>query len=334
MGIKKAIKKIIYHSMSNERMLEVLRKKRLANKVVILMYHEIADDHEHIEAWTVIKKSDFLRQMDYLRANFNVVSLEEAIAEKGNHGNDKPMAVLTFDDAYAGSRKTLLPLIESLKLPVTLFVPTGAVVDRSHYWYDRVITAVQTAEEIHLDLHNEGLGSYYLNRTTGAANWASIQKLIVDLKEMQPFERNTAVDTVLNALKRYRKSSHYGITHLTEEDIRSMSSSGLVTFGAHSHCHEILTHLKPADIYDSVMNSKKLLESWTGREVKYFAYPNGNYNGAVLKVMEESGFKCGLTTRNRPWDKEPIFEVPRIGVGRYDTMDLFKVRVSNALRPF
>lgn len=332
--LRRTFKKVLLNSMSSELVLNYARKKLLNNKVVVLMYHELAGDDDEIESWTIVRKSDFIRQMEYLKAHFEVVSLRDAIFEKARGGGQRPLAVVTFDDGYSGNKNILLPLSKSMNLPVTIFVSTGAVISRELYWYDKVITAVQGKESLNLDLRQRGLGRYSLNRTQGAGNWSETQKLLLDLKELQPLERQTAVKEILETLKTYSVSSRYAISHLTEQEITEMSGCGLITFGAHSHCHGMLPQLTRAAVAESVMSSKKLLEKWTGKKVEYFAYPSGAYDQKVMDVLKEGGFECSLTTRNKPWDTEPLLEIPRISMGRYDSMDLFKVRVSNALSFF
>lgn len=329
--IKRSLKKILYSSVSNELVLGAARKKMLGKKVAVLMYHELAGDDDAIEAWTIVRRQDFVRQMEYLKAHFDVVSIDEAIRAKENAGRQKPLAVVTFDDGYAGNRRFLLPLVKSMDLPVAIFVSTGAVISRELYWYDRIISASQSEREITLDLKYMGLGSYYLNRTQGAANWAQTQKLLADLKEMQPLERKTAVKQILETLKEHTGKAGYRISHLTEQEIREMAECPLVTFGAHSHCHSMLPQLKQEAIAESVIKSKKLLEKWTGRQVRHFAYPSGAYDLKVIGVLKDAGFDSSFTTKSRPWGKEPLLEIPRIGVGRYDPFDFFKVRVSDAL---
>ena len=320
--------------MSNELVLGAARKKMACGKAVVLMYHELAEDSDDIEAWTIVRRSDFVRQMEYLKAHFEVVGIEEAIRAKDNAGRQKPLAVVTFDDGYAGNRRILLPLLKSMDLPAAIFVSTGAVISRELYWYDRIITAVQSDRESKLDLSQMGLGSYRLNRTRESANWAETQRLLSDLKELQPLERDTAVAEILEMLKDNEGASRYAICHLTQEEIKEMSGSPLVTFGAHSHCHGMLPQLTASGVTDSVMKSKSLLEKWTGKEVKYFAYPSGAYDKKVINALKEGGFECSFTTKSKPWDREPLLEIPRIGVGRYDSFDHFKIRVSNALARF
>ncbi|MBI2400020.1 MAG: polysaccharide deacetylase family protein [Deltaproteobacteria bacterium] len=328
----KVFKEILYSWISNQRLLDFSRSC-LFGKTLVLMYHEVAEDRDSIEAWTVVRKSDFVSQMEYLAANFEVVSLRDALSGKVGR-SDKPLAVVTFDDGYAGNKRTMLPVANAMGLPVTIFIATGAVANGGLYWYDRIINATQGHGPVKLDLNAQALGAFAINRTSGAENWAEIERMLRALKTLEPAKRTSAVENVLNALEAAPKGPRYALEHLSADDIREMAENGLVTFGAHSHCHSLLPQLADDEMRESVLTSRSLLEEWTGAKVEYFAYPSGAYDVRAIEVLKDNGFRCGLTTKCKPWEHESFFEIPRIGVGRYDCLDLFKIKVSNALNLF
>ena len=55
--MKKILKSTVYRILSQKPLLAYARKTKLRHKVVVLMYHEIADDADEIEAWTVVRKN-------------------------------------------------------------------------------------------------------------------------------------------------------------------------------------------------------------------------------------------------------------------------------------
>lgn len=293
---------------------------------MILMYHELTEDGDDVEAWSAVKRTDFVKQMDYLRSKFDVLSLSQAIAQMAQPtSSDRPMAVVTFDDGDRGNRDVLLPILETMDLPVTIFIATGQVQDRRSYWYDRLINALQVDAPVTVALPAASPATYVINETRGAQNWIRIQHLLSSLKKLEPTKREQVVDDVIKSVDRYPPRSP-GIAPLAISDIWELADCPLVTIGAHSHCHNILTQLDRQAAFESTARSKELLESWTGRRVSYFAYPNGDFNDAVVSVVMEAGFEAAVTTDPRPWERgEQLFALPRIGVGRYDSLDVFKV---------
>lgn len=332
MMLKTILKNTFYKIIASEPILNHLRKTRLNNNIIVLMYHEVAEDDDDVEAWTVVKKSDFIRQMEYLAKYFNIVSLQDALKQINrplNNVDGKPSAVITFDDGYAKNYKALLPIVKSMNIPVTIFVATRAVQDGTLYWYDRLINALQGCNPIELNLSHLSLGNYQINYCSGAENWREIESLLSDLKTLSPDIRENAVEEILKGLNSKQKENTYTNSPLSMQELRELSKSPLITIGAHSHCHNILTQLSDDEIRKSIKTSKQLLETWIGRPVQYFAYPNGNYNDNVINILKESGFECALTTVAKPWDNhELLFTIPRFGIGRYDSIDYFKIKVS------
>ena len=309
------------------------RKRKLRGSIIVLMYHEVAEDDHDIEAWTVVKRSDFVKQMEYIHDTFQVVSLDEAFQEiENDQAIDKPTAVITFDDGYAGNKHIVLPIAKSMNIPLTIFVSTRAVQEQDVYWYDRLILALQGEREINVDLEHISLSRYCVNQSKGSKNWAEIERLLTDLKTLGPSSRERVVSDIIADLRGSTTSDSYAMSPLALTDLHELSDCPLITIGAHSHCHNILTQLSNEEVRKSIQTSKALLESWIKRPVIYFAYPNGNYNDMVVSCLKESGFKCGLTTVSRPWKRgESYFTIPRIGIGRYDSFDYFKTKISGGI---
>jgi peptidoglycan/xylan/chitin deacetylase (PgdA/CDA1 family) len=69
----------------------------------------------------------FRRQVEELASLAEVVPLGEAVRRLTGPraGAERPLAVLTFDDAYANFLARAWPVLAELELPATLFVPVG-----------------------------------------------------------------------------------------------------------------------------------------------------------------------------------------------------------------
>ena len=116
---------------------------------------------------------------------------------------------------------------------------------------------------------------------------------------------------------------------LTIDEIRELAKSPLVTIGAHSHCHSMLPTLPAETAIQSIAESKRLLEEWISQPVIHFSYPNGDHDEAVVNMVKECGFSSAVTTRPDFWcSADSVFKIPRMGIGRYDSLDKFKYRTA------
>jgi peptidoglycan/xylan/chitin deacetylase (PgdA/CDA1 family) len=315
-----------------EPFLKILRKSRLRGKIAVLMYHEVLENSHSSTAWTGVKQSDFVKQLTYLRDHFKVISLNEALSlMKSKVISETPHVVLTFDDGYLGNRRVVLPIIESLKIPITVFVATKAIQDQQPYWYDMIIDRLDVGlSDIRLDLTKFDLGiRIFENDLKSELRWDRIQKLLSDLKSKLPKNREEIVNSILEQTAGLIGDRKSLFMPMTVEDIRAMAASEFVKIGAHTHCHNILTQLDRSSTEKTIGTSKGLLEAWTGQKIDFFAYPNGDFNSDTISVVEKLGFVSAFSTLFRLWSKTDfIFALPRIGVGRFDSMVEFKLKVS------
>ena len=101
--------------------------------VSVLFYHRIADDRAN-EATT--SNRTFARQIRWLRAHFDVVSLEEAQRRIRNGDNTRPCVSITFDDGYAENCREAIPLLVRERIPCTYFVTVRNVLEGEPFAHD------------------------------------------------------------------------------------------------------------------------------------------------------------------------------------------------------
>jgi peptidoglycan/xylan/chitin deacetylase (PgdA/CDA1 family) len=93
--------------------------------IAVLAYHLVGAG---TDSPVDISAADFRRQMQWLRAECRVVSLESALVSSSPlESGRKPLVVLTFDDAYSNFRSVAWPTLKELELPVTLYAPVAFV---------------------------------------------------------------------------------------------------------------------------------------------------------------------------------------------------------------
>lgn len=87
--------------------------------------------------------------------------------------------------------------------------------------------------------------------------------------------------------------------YLSWDDIRAVSDSGIVTFGAHSATHRRLARIGADAIKREIVDAKAELEDKLAKRVDLFAYPFGSYgsfDGATIDALRSSGYRAAFTT--------------------------------------
>lgn len=118
----------------------VLRRKLRAQFVsqsefpaAVLFYHRIADNAAN--PWTM-STSQFTKQLDWLEANADVVSLDEIQHSCRLGKRNRLQVAITFDDGYSDNMEFAIPEICRRNLPCTYFVSNSFVRDRQAFPHD------------------------------------------------------------------------------------------------------------------------------------------------------------------------------------------------------
>lgn len=322
--IRSVAKRLLSRVLTSDAALGHLRGILSRRGVMVLMYHELRGDVEEIDAWTVMRRGEFLRQIEYLRRHYDVLTLDEAATRTAA---PRPGVVITFDDGQQGLMDVLLPLVEAEEIPVTIYVTTRHIEGQQCLWFDRVINALQVAAPLEIDLNRlRGLGRFRFSGASGKAAWVEIKRLL-DAAVHLPLERcEDLAEEVERQATRAARRTDVRLMPLRPEGVAALARSRWIEIGSHSHCHGLFPFLTRAARNASLRRSSELLREWVGRDVRHFAYPSGEHDVESVRDVEEFGFATAVTTMPGIWtDETPVHLIPRVGVGRYDDSRVFRM---------
>lgn len=118
-------------------------------------------------------------------------------------------------------------------------------------------------------------------------------------------------------------------SYLTSEQIKEMQENGM-DIESHTVNHEHLKDLNYEEQLSTLKDSKEFLENILNKEVRYIAYPYGEYNEDTLKAVKDAGYIMGFTTDGRWSDKaDGILTLDRVYISGFFELDVFKDRISN-----
>jgi len=295
-----------------------LRRRAVrGSKVTVLCYHTLSPQENGIDGWTALRVQDFQDQLADLRAYYDITNLDDAFKSTGK----RPKAVITFDDGDRGLYLYLKPILEKMSVPVTIYVATRQFETERPFWFDRVVNALQSEATVTL-----GGKTWQVPARPGKAKWMIVGEILEALKQVPHEDRERLADEVA---AQGSAAPNNPLGPMTKDELAELAAMPNVTIGAHSHGHELLDELSIEEACQSMAQSKKLLQAWTGQEVRHFAYPNGNYNNDLMNAAKEVGFDTAtiLEERLAPQDADR-YALPRISIGRYDSRNRVRLRLA------
>jgi len=127
---------------------------------------------------------------------------------------------------------------------------------------------------------------------------------------------------------------HESLRMLSWSEILEMQSSGIVSFGSHTMTHPHLGTLPAEKIEYELATSKAVLEKRLERPVAFFAYPGGiprygDLSRETQQILIRCGYQLACTSVfGRNSFGHSAYALNRIGVGRTDTLPVFRAKIS------
>jgi len=283
------------------------------NKLSILIYHQVLAKPDPMRPNEPTAEV-FDWQMQLIRRYFTPLSLDDALLHLQQDTLPANAICVTFDDGYLNNLTIAQPILAKYQIPATVYVAT-AFSHGCNMWNDRLIYLFADTARTQLQLDNEliALGDMAQRR-------ALAQQWLKKLKYLQPEERLSKI----SAFYQQNNATEQSQLMMTPEQVKQLSDTG-VTIGAHTVNHPILKVLPADQQLAEMQQSKQQLESWIGKVVTHFAYPNGvegvDFDGQTVDIAKQTGFKSAVVTnwgvsdqhtpvhklkRFTPWDKTPL----------------------------
>ena len=295
------------------RALDLLSPSGKRARLLILTYHRVLAQPDPVHPGEP-DAALFAAQMDWLRANCNVLPLLQAVQQLREGTLPARAACITFDDGYANNLEVAAPILAARGLPATIFIAVEAV-RCGIMWNDLVFEAFRRAGS-EVDLSVIGLGRVRME--SAEARTAARRSAVEQLKYRPLGERwNIANDL-------YARVSGEPAPRLmmTPEAVGELARLGF-DVGAHTVHHPILATLAADEARREIEDSAEWISRWTGVRTRSFAYPNGrpgrDYNASHVQMVEAAGFDVAVSTR---WGCASFgagaYELPRIAPSERD----------------
>lgn len=243
---------------------------------------------------------------------YTFVSLDQ-LSEQLVAGSGEKLLALTFDDGYRDNFTVAYPLLKRLKIPFAIYITTSFPDGEAILWWYAIEQMLQQNEQIAL-----ADGRVLPCRTSQEKldAFVSLRQSIMALPRDGLGDRVNAIFERVNFDWRQMCAEEA----LSWDDLRELARDPLVTIGAHTVSHPVLSALSPEQAYAEMRDSRERIEVRIGAPVAHFCYPFGSRNEVGAREFElarELGFKTATTTRWGnifPKHRKHLHGLPRVAL--------------------
>ena len=286
---------------------------------IVLMYHSVLNVRR--DAWGLrVSPRCFYEHMAVLRANADLMRLDELTEALESDRLPRRPVIVTFDDGYPDNLVNAKPVLEQFAIPATIFVATGYVGSQREFWWDELelllLNSPCLPRYIELTVKNK-LYRYDLGNDATLSlltrfkwrHWRAWHEMVPTARhqmflEVRQLLRLTGPQDREQALQTLRAAAGQPFVRATRrcvslEQLRELASGNLVEIGGHTVTHSSLGALSPQEQRMEITNGKAWLEQQLNRKVTSFAYPFGgpdDYNEDTIRILKECGIQRSCIT--------------------------------------
>ena len=299
MGLKQTIKRAVVKPLSATGIWSATRAL-LGVRDVALCYHRVVDDDLlKYQPGMVVSGRVFRIHLEWLARRFDIVDLAElAKSHLTGERPARPRAVITFDDGWLDNYEVAFPILKSMGVPATIYLPTGFVGHDGAYWNARVEYALRFVHErfdrILSAFPDEQLPEgcqFFMDLLAARPSLpVLIDRTIETVKVLDPaiIARMTDFIEMLAEV-----SDDHPRAIMDWPEVMEMFEAG-VSFGSHSVNHLIMTQISVEECRRELTESRDEMTRRLGLAPLSFAYPTGNNDENVRREARRAGYLCAV----------------------------------------
>jgi peptidoglycan/xylan/chitin deacetylase (PgdA/CDA1 family) len=277
-------------------------------KPLILTYHRIADtpiDYGNL----AVSPAHFEEHLCVLRRTRHPLPLAEFVRGLITNSLRQDAVALTFDDGYVDNLVAGKPRLAASDVPATVFLATGYLDRPEAFWWDELASfillepkpqsfeVVIRGNSMQFDLdprheENRRVAPFMLRRK-------ALGSLRQALRILEDEERRLIMVKLRSVFGQRDHRANLGRA-MTGEEVRTLVTDGLVTIGAHTVTHPVLSALGVAACQREIAEGKLACEALIGTPVTGFAYPYGDFDAKVRDAVRTAGFAFACSTQHGP----------------------------------
>jgi peptidoglycan/xylan/chitin deacetylase (PgdA/CDA1 family) len=283
------------------RMVNLVRRRQAGgSRVLVLSYHRVTPDFTRSAkeglASLLVSTTSLRSQLELVARTHEIVSLADArriLAEPAG-ARARDVVAITLDDGYEDNHAHALPVLASMRVPATVFVPTAYVGTERRLPHDRLFAALSAVRARGLPYERAGIPAAPQALLSECARPGPAATLDVLIRRL-PHGDLVALAGALEArLRMTERDLPPGTRLMSWEQLRDLAAAG-IEIGGHSMNHAVLANLPLADARREIAGCRDHIAERLGRPPRFFAYPNGYYTPQIRQAVRESGFEAAVT---------------------------------------
>jgi peptidoglycan/xylan/chitin deacetylase (PgdA/CDA1 family) len=258
--------------------------------------------------------------LNYLRRSFKFITPAEFLeAAEGRQSLAPYSLMLTFDDGHRDFHEHLVPLLNRLELPATIFINTAAM-DGEVLWFQQLFAAVVYSP---LRQSPDGLGIAPMPMNTIPQRILAIRELAEIHKHVSPDEWTAFIPRICDAFQ--WNGDLHDERMMTWQELESVQSCPWITIGGHSVSHPFLPNCTDSRLAKELVDCARSLRQRLNLNFLPFSYPNGGSDRRVVDAVTRAGYDCSFLMTpglNKPQtDRHQLFRHyvnPRVVEASFD----------------
>jgi len=277
---------------------------------MILLYHNIIPNDspaDRLCAGQAITQGAFEHQIRWLENHFRIVSLAEYIDCFQKTGFYKHQYVaLSFDDGFRVTFQCVFSFLAENNMPATIFVSTGHLEHGELLWFSYL--KALCFEKVYKTLTVNGYPFQIETVEQRIQAWNEMRVLAKTSGDPVFFCKMLAQTYPLAP---EITAEYEGMTY---DQLKAAGDCSLLEVGAHTINHPFLNLMSRETQQQEVIESKRILSEITGKPVRYFAYPGGEYNHDTVEFVKAAGYEAAFAVIPNHSVVDQHFEISRIGI--------------------
>ncbi len=250
-----------------------------------LFFHQIVEnarpEHQFLRSATTLQ--NFREMMITLKDRFHPLGIDEVVwAFKNGRTCPRNSVLLTFDDGFKNNLWAA-EVLHELGMTATFSVITQTIDTQFQPWYITLANCITYRQQ---DRWSCSWGDVDFTKNIPRRRWLKATK--DHLLSLRPSERADALEELATATGTSTKPlDDPDLAFFSSADLKKLLELGM-TVGGHSQTHDNLARCSPAELQVEMVDSSDQLEQILGGvKVRYFCYPDGRFNDAVVEVAKK-----------------------------------------------